>query len=292
MAATGDTPSLEAQRRASRIIYAVMAVLMVLFLLFEVRLPFVVGPQAQGLYDAVEKVPADKPILLVLNWAPGTYGENEPQTEALIQHFMLAHKRFLIFGIDPVGPKMGQQIAERQGKRLGAVYGTDWANFGYRTYNLPMILGLSRDVPGTMQRDINGKPLTGMPIMQGVRSAKDLGMIIDVTPSATVDIWIQYFEGVAGTPVGYAPTAVMAPEAYPYLQAHQLVGMLTGIKGAAEYAVLLERRPDVQRLGLKWEYPPTRAMNAVSISHVLIVVLIVLGNYEYFRSRRRREEQA
>lgn len=274
------------QRRQSRIIYAVLAGLMVLFLLFELRLPFIVGPQARGLYDTVEKLPEKKLALLVLNWAPGTYGENYPQTEALIQHFFLAGKPFAIFGIDPVGPTLGQEIAERQAARLGKKYGVDWVNWGYRTFQLPMILGLERDIPGTIKRDHKGLALERFPIMQGIKSARDLSIIVDVTPSSTVEIWIQFFHGSVGTPIGYAPTAVMAPEAYPYLHSGQLVGMLAGIKGAAEYAALLDEHYDTE---LTWKYPPTRAMNAVSIAHILIVVLIIVGNYQYFTRRRRGE---
>lgn len=276
-------------RRQSRIIYALLAGLMVLFLLFEPRLPFIVGPQSRGLFETVEKLPEDKLALLILNWAPGTYGENYPQTEALIQHFFLAGKPFAIFGIDPVGPTLGHEIAERQAARLGKQYGVDWVTWGYRTLQLPMILGLKRDIPGTIQRDYQGRSLEQFPIMQGIRSARDLSLIVDVTPSATVEIWIQYFHGAVGTPVGYAPTAVMAPEAYPYLQSKQLVGMLAGIKGAAEYAALLDEHYEEE---LSWKYPPMRAMNAISIAHVLIVALIILGNYQYFTRNRRRREQS
>ena len=33
-------------------------------------------------------------------------------------------------------------------------------------------------------------------------------------------------------------------------------------------------------------------MNAISIAHVLIVALIILGNYQYFTRNRRRREQS
>ncbi|MDH7568120.1 MAG: hypothetical protein QHJ73_00865 [Armatimonadota bacterium] len=283
--------AVERQRRQSRVIYAVLVALMALFLIREMNLPFVVGPQATALYDAIEKVPDDKLVVVHLAWAAGTIGESAPQTEALLQHLFMARKRVALFGIDPVGPGLGQQIAERQAKRLGREYGRDWVNWGYRPGQLAMFLGLGRDIPGTLKKDMFGADLSTMPVMAGVKTAHDLGMVIDVASSSTVEIWIQYFHGVYGTPIGYAPTAVMVPEAYPYLQAGQLVGMLAGIKGAAEYAQLLrQRRPDAE---LTWGYPPTRAMNAISIAHALIVVLIVYGNYTYFtRARRRGAERA
>ncbi|MBI3945809.1 MAG: hypothetical protein HY321_07810 [Armatimonadetes bacterium] len=284
------TPAeIERQRRQSRIIYGVLAALMVLFLLFEMKLPFVVGPQALGLYDAVGKVRDDQLVLLSVNWEAGTVGESMPQTEALIQHLFLAKKRFAIFGIDPIGPGFAQRIAERQAERLGKTYGVDWVNWGYKPGQLAMFLGLARDIPGTIKQDsIRKADLTTLPVMRGIKSARDLGLILEVTSTDSIEIWIQYFHGVYGTPVGYAPTAVMVPEAYPYLNAKQLVGMLAGIKGAAEYADLLERNWDVE---MTWEYPPRRAMNAVAIAHVLIVLLIVLGNYQYFTRHRRRAER-
>lgn len=285
--ADATTLAVERQRRQSRWIYALLAGLMALFLLVEMRLPFVVGPQARALYGAVEKAPDDKLVLVSINWAAGTIGESAPQTEALLQHLFMAGKRVAIFSVDPVGPGLVQQIAERHAERLGAEYGRDWVNWGYRPDQTPMILGLARDIPGTIRKDVFGTDLAELPVMRGIKNARDLGLILEITSIDSVERWIQFFRGVYGTPVGYAPTAVMVPEAYPYLQSGQLVGMLAGIKGAAEYAALLAKRPGAEVI---WGYPPTRAMNAVSIAHVLIVILIVYGNAHYFLGilRRRR----
>ena len=62
-------------------------------------------------------------------------------------------------------------------------------------------------------------------------------------------------------------TAVMAPEQYPFLDSGQLSGMLTGMKGAAEYEQLIE----APGLGMP-------AMAGQSAAHLYIFLLIVLGN--------------
>jgi hypothetical protein len=64
----------------------------------------------------------------------------------------------------------------------------------------------------------------------------------------------------------------MAPLAYPYLDSGQLVGMLTGMRGAAEYEQLL----GYQDVG-SW------AMAGQSFAHAFILVLIVLGNVATLR---------
>ena len=99
------------------------------------------------------------------------------------------------------------------------------------------------------------------------------------TPSGTLDYWIAYVYGSYRTPLIYCPTAVMAPEGYNPLDAGQIKGMLTGMKGAAEYESLLGRQDFA-----------TRAAGALSTSHLLIIVLIIAGNIGYISSRRRRSE--
>jgi hypothetical protein len=62
---------------------------------------------------------------------------------------------------------------------------------------------------------------------------------------------------------------------YPYLRTHQLVGLLNGIAGAAEYEKLLNA-PGQGML----------AMPAVTAVHLLIVLLVLVGNLAYFANRR------
>ena len=72
----------------------------------------------------------------------------------------------------------------------------------------------------------------------------------------------------------------MAPEGYNPLDAGQIKGMLTGMKGAAEYEPLLDAKDFA-----------TRAAGSLSTSHLLIIVLIIIGNIGYISSRRRRQRR-
>jgi hypothetical protein len=69
-------------------------------------------------------------------------------------------------------------------------------------------------------------------------------------------------------------TAVQSPEIYPYLQSGQVLGLLGGMAGAAEY----EKTTGV--LG-----PATKGMDAQSSAHVFIMFMILLGNAIYFSRR-------
>ena len=81
--------------------------------------------------------------------------------------------------------------------------------------------------------------------------------------------------------MGIGCTAVSAPDYYTFLQSGQFVGMLGGLKGAAEYEELMERSgyPTGRR-------PATVGMDSQSFGHILIVVMVIFGNIGYFIVRR------
>ncbi|RLG68557.1 MAG: hypothetical protein DRO11_08925 [Methanobacteriota archaeon] len=76
-------------------------------------------------------------------------------------------------------------------------------------------------------------------------------------------------------PIGGGVTAVSGPEMYPYIQSGQLVGLLSGMKGAAEYEQLVGK----PGLGLS-------GMVAQSYVHVMVVVFILFANVVFFLEKR------
>ena len=65
----------------------------------------------------------------------------------------------------------------------------------------------------------------------------------------------------------------------PYLQSGDLVGLLAGMSGAAQYEVLVDR----PGLGLG-------GMDAQSISHLVIIALILIGNIAYVAVGRKKKD--
>ena len=262
-----------------RTIFLLTALVVAVPLLVKVELPTVVSWPARNLYDAVERVPSDKIVVISANLSPGSKGESVPQAAALIRHLAMRHKRFAIWGwAYPAGPELAQSIAEPIAKEYGLIYGVDWVNWGYTTGETgagQVMRGWAKDIPGTVKEDFFHTPLSKLSFMQNVHSARDIGLLIEITPASTVPTYIRFIYGVYGTPIGYACTGVMVPEAFPYLDSHQLVGMLRGLVGAAEYEELIGHHGDA-----------TRRMSSQSFAHLLIIALIILGNVGYFLTRK------
>ena len=140
---------------------------------------------------------------------------------------------------------------------------------------------MSEDFHKVLGTDIHGRSLKSFEVTKNVQGAKDFGAVVEITPSATIESWIAYMTGIYKIPLVYCPTAVMAAEAYPYLDSGQISGMLNGVIGAAQYEVLLGMG-DVATDAIAYSW-------ALSFAFIFIIILIVLGNLSYIMTRSRRK---
>jgi hypothetical protein len=269
-----------------RIMYLLLALVVAVPLMRKWTLPVAVTPEVRSFYDAVEKTQrvddkGHKQIAIIsIVWASGTVAENGPQTEALMRHFFKKGVPFAILPWDQQGTTLAKDIAERVAKEMGKKYGVDWVHWGYRpAYISQFVRALAKNVPATVDKDTYGTPIGQIPMMKGIKNADNIAFVVEATPSATLESWISFFGQPYNVPIGYCPTAVMVPEGYNYLDAKQIVGMLPGLVGAAQYESLLHYKGS----GLV-------GATALSTSHILIIVLIVLGNLGFIMARRRQEE--
>ncbi len=290
-----------------RWIYLALSAGLIISLLLGKPVTPVVIPPVQQLYDTVNRAPSapqdGKLILIGMTFSSSTLGESGNQARALLRHLMLTHKRFAIIAIsEPQGATLGNAIATELAKQYGYTYGVDWIDFGYQIGTLAFYKSFPKDVPGTVGVDgVEGKPVGTFPIMAKVRTINDIAMHIEVTASASVFDWIQIVQPRTDPrlQIGYACTGVMATEAYPLLDSGQMIGMLPGLKGAADYERLvdeLEARTiaagkikstvpaDLSDIQL---YRSARTlMFTQGIAHLIIIAFIILGNLGMLLARR------
>lgn len=260
-----------------RYLYLTLLLIVVIGLLVPIPLPLAIGPQARGVYDAIEKADPRKLAIVSTLWSASTQGENRPQTRVIIEHLMRRKLKFALIAFgDPQSTILAYEVAAELAPKYGYKYGRDWINFGFRADIAGTLKGMVRNIEETLKQDTKErKPLHQFPIMKGIRNFHDVGFIAEVSASANYVSWLGLVAGSTDAPFCYAPTSVMAPELYTYIDSGQIAGMLFGIKGAAEYE---------RMLGIKGF--TTRAITPVSLTLILLFVLIGLGNYGMFASRR------
>lgn len=261
-----------------RWLYAILFVNIVVFLLSPVRLRAPISPPVQKFYDEIESLRPGDLVMISSNWSASTLAENQPQLEAVLKHLMRKGVHFTFISIEAQSRDISLRLAKRLTEEAGYEYGKQWAHFGFMPNLTVAIKGMVNDLPATIKQDVTGTPIQQLPVTKGVKSLKDYKMVIDITPSGTVPIWISY--SPKEVRILYCPTSVMAAEAYTYLDSGQVKGMITGAKGAQEYEQLL----GITGLGAPFA-------NAISFSHVLIIFFILLGNFALLMQRlhERRE---
>ncbi|MCS7254016.1 MAG: hypothetical protein RMK18_08525 [Armatimonadota bacterium] len=238
-------------------------------------LPMYPTRAARSFFETVESVPNDKVVLVACDFDPGTLGENGPQCRAVIEHLMRCRKKFIIMGLDQVGPTIAQAYAEELGKKYGYRYGIDFCNFGWITGGQMFLERMCRDIHAAVRQDKMGTPINEIPMMRNVRSAKDIGLVAEFTGAGLLPLYIATFHAQFGVKLAQGCTGIIGPEQFPYLDTGQLSGLLVGLKGAAEYEEML-----------KIASGGKRAMLPQSAGHLLIIILVALGNLGMWAAKR------
>jgi len=258
-----------------RIIFLVVALAIIIPLLIPIGFPIQVSPSVRDLYNALESLPPGSKILMSFDYGASTYPEIYPMSLALLRHCFRRGVKPIIMGLWPEGIPFAERALQVTVEEEGKVYGEDYANLGFKAGGIVVMQALGRSFEEAFPVDAYGTPLSDIPVMQSVRNYDNVAIVIDFSAGDPgIPAWIMIAQGRFGKPVGGGCTAVSAPQFFPYLQAGQLVGLMGGMKGAAEYETLIRTR-DLGSAG----------MDAQSIAHAVIVLFIVIGNATFFLGR-------
>jgi hypothetical protein len=266
-----------------RIIYIVMGLLVMFPLIKPLGLGVNSGPRAQALFDAIDAIPAGKTILIAVDFDPSSMPELYPMLTAVMRHAFAKDLKVLLCGLWVTGAGLADQAAQTIPKEYGKEYGKDVVYLGWKAGVDAVILGMGENIKNVYPVDYYGKPLDSLPMMREVRQLRDIPIAFAISAGTPgYGDWLLYAQSRYGMKVGAGVTAVSAADAYPFLQSGQLTGLLAGMKGGAEYEVL------IQKAGYSKAYmPAVAAMDSQSLAHVVIMLLVIVGNIAYFATRKR-----
>lgn len=269
-----------------RWIFLALAASILLSVVARIRFPDAPSPLVMPAYERIESLPAGTPVVMALDYSPSSRPELEPMAFAIARHAMLRGHRLILLSTWDTGNAMIARLAAGvlRPEFPGRAEGETWVALGYKAGNEMLINAIRQDFGAMYTTDMAGRPLAGMPVFAGVRSLGDCGLIVALS-SGTPGLkeWILFAGDVAGVPVVGGSTGVGTPEFLPYFP-RQLLGLLGGLKGAAEYESALEQgHPEYRQ-------PTTAAtdgMGPQAVAHTVIVLFIVLGNAGLLLQRRR-----
>jgi len=242
---------------------------------FPLGLPVKVTTEVKMIYDFIEELDPDgKPILMSFDYDPAPSAECHPMAIALLRHMFRRDIKVIAVCLHPAGPALGLDALASVAAEYDKEYGTDYAYMGYGAGFAYMMAKMGESFPESFPVDYYGTPIEEVPLANQIKNYDSVAMVLTVAGNRAYEYYISFAQAKFGVKVAAGLTAVMASDAYPYLDAGQLSGLIGGLKGAAEYEKLIGHN-DRAFIG----------MDAQSVTHVIIVLFIILGNIAHYVTR-------
>jgi hypothetical protein len=264
-----------------RIIFLLVGVGTALPLLHPVNLPITVSPRVEAAYQTIDTLPPGSTVMFSLDYEPDVSAELQPMTIAVMRHCFRKNLHVVALTLYPAGPGLIEPAIRIAATAEHKVRNQDYVFLGYKSGFQTVMIGMGESIRSQFPTDFYGTPLDSIPVMRGIRNYSEIALIVNLTASSAADYWIQFGVGRYRKPMILGATAVMATDYYPYLSSRQLLGLIGGMKGAAEY----EKRMNLFGDG-------RRGMDAQSLVHVIVTLLVILGNLALLLSTRGRPEGA
>jgi len=226
-----------------RYIYIVVALAIIIPLMIPYNSDNVTSPPTESLYQMIDSYAGreDRAVLLSFFHDASTMPELFPMEVAILRHcFERNIKVFTLCWGPSSAPLIDYALNTVKEEFPDVKSGVDYCNFGYKPNALAMVLGMGDNIANTINTDAEGRKLESLPIMKGINNYNEMNLAVEFAGSVAGYYWMYYGRPKFGLNVAIGVTAVMAADEYPYLQSGQLIGMLTGLKGAAEYEKLVD----------------------------------------------------
>lgn len=259
-----------------------------LVVLVGVTLPFSVAwppfqveisREVEAAYRIIDAIPphAD-PLLLSIDYDPASEAELTPMAVAVLRHCFSKGVRVLVISLQFTG--QGAGIAAELVPKIAAEYGArkneDWCFLGFSPNATVAMLQMGEGIAKAFPTDYYGAPYREIPMLQSVQNYDQIPAVLTLTSTAIAESWVTYAGTRYGVTILEGITAVYAADILPFFQTGQIKGILSGLKGAAEYEKRIHQPGD----GMG-------GMRSQKLVHYLIILFILVGNIAYLKGRRR-----
>lgn len=266
-----------------RIIFLVIGLCTLIPLLYPVGLAIKVSPEVKNVYDYIEALPEGSVFLLSLDFDPASKPELYPQAVALLHHAFKKNLRVIGMTLWLPGTGMASEVVSRVALEEGKVSGKDYVFLGWSPGASSVIINMGQDLYKAFPTDYNNQPTKDLEVLKGVQSLRDVNYVISLAAGSTgIETWYVFGKDKYKFELGGGCTGVIAPGLYPLLRSGQLNGLIGGLRGAAEYEVLIGKKDKA-----------VAGMDAQSATHFAIILLVILCNVFYLliRAPKDRTEQ-
>lgn len=265
-----------------RILYWVLVILIIIPLLRPFGFPIPVLQTTEKFYDTIKALPAQSVVVLDNSARVIAWSEIGPATIAATRQLIAQDLRVIIWSTTtPDAPLLTQNYLLKYFDTAGKKYGQDYVLIGYVPGEAVTMATLAKDIhyPG---KDFYGTDLGSIPMLANVNTAKDISLIVVSEAGNEGAYYVGQWGVPYGTPIIDICTGALVSERLIFYNAGTILGIVAGSRGGAELELLT-----------KFYGVGVATADVLSMTHMYLLVLIVLGNIAFFslRSQSRRENK-
>jgi len=258
-----------------RLIFLVIGVCTLLPLLYPVGLAIKVSPEVHGVYDYIEALPEGSIFLLSMDYDPASKPELYPQAVALLRHAFRKNLRVIGMTLWLPGTGLAEQVMTKVAGEMGKVSGKDYVFLGWSPGSGSLIINMGQDLYKAFPTDYYSQPTRKLAVLKGIQTLRDVNYVVSLAAGTSgIETWYVYGKDKYKFELGGGCTGVIAPGLYPLLRSGQINGLIGGMRGAAEYEVLIGQKERA-----------VAGMDAQSATHFAIILLVILCNLFYLLTR-------
>jgi len=260
--------------------YTILIILLCYALINPMGLPIRITGETKELYNLIEGLPEDSVVLVDIAFGPGAMPELGPIFTAVMVHMFERPINVIVMTLYVDGPQMYNQFVTNKlkpEKSFNKEYGIDYCFLGYSAGGITTMAELAKDMR-FLETDHKGTPLDQLKVMDGVNDYKDIDLVITFSTasggiSSPTD-WVLQWATPYEAPLACVVLKMMIPTVSPYYGSGQVKALIPGAGGSAEYELLIDRPGE----GLS-------STDALSVAHLVVLTLMVLGNIGLFAQR-------
>lgn len=272
-----------------RIIYLVVMICVFVPLVKPLGLPVTPTEEVRRAYQDIEDLEEGSVVLISADYGAATMPETHTMFLALVHQCFRNKLRMIVISLIPQGAALADnglvevlETTDAQGNLVysDVVYGEDYVNLGYKAGGVAVMLGIGQSFSATFPQDFNNTDIEEFPLLKEITALGDCDYIFDVASVGYPEFWVSYGSERENVPLSVNCTAVSTAQYYPYYLSGQFSGLVGGMKGAAEYEVLIGMKEIIGKTP-----DATKGMDSQTVVHIFIVLAIIMANFFYFKMR-------
>jgi hypothetical protein len=253
-----------------RVFYWILFIALMVPFLNPIGFPIKIAPNTRDLYEGITGDSVEEGDVWILNFGYGVsaWPECHPGVTVCAKALLREGAQVILMGPHTDVELTYYRLLDTAREDFdAAVYGEDYVFLGYITGGESAIAQLASNMRSVYPTDHFGTPLDDIPMMQDVNTWHDVSGVLSSDTGDWGGYFLTMWQEAYGVPMAQIGIAMLGSTGIPRWLAGNYFGMSVGSRGGAELEMLIGEPGDA-----------ITAMDSISVSHLLVVIAVILGN--------------